>query len=172
MRKTKGSEHEAELDTKWTAAAEHVMRRLRKGIDVAFITLGDPTIYSTFFYLYDKLIHLDPALSVQIVPGISSIHASASRARISLGLADEKIAVIPATYIQDLRGVLESFDTIVLMKVYKVFKEIIKTLEEANLMEKATYIVRASMEEEKVFRSLREVKEHDLNYFSIVIVRK
>ncbi len=34
--------------------------RVEKGTDVAFITIGDPGIYSTFFYLYDKLLQRKP----------------------------------------------------------------------------------------------------------------
>ncbi|MGD0884599.1 MAG: precorrin-2 C(20)-methyltransferase [Thermodesulfovibrionales bacterium] len=172
MKKTKDSEHGPELDAKWNETAETVLKRLHKGIDVAFITLGDPTVYSTFFYLYDKLLCLDPALAIEIVPGVSSINASASRAGISLGLANEKIAVIPATYVKDLKKVLADFDTLVLMKVHSVFHDVLATLEETGLLEKATYVVRACMEGEKVFTNLREVKDEDLNYFSLVVVRK
>jgi precorrin-2/cobalt-factor-2 C20-methyltransferase len=37
------------LDTKWNTAATDVLTKLRDGFDVVFPTLGDPTIYSTFF---------------------------------------------------------------------------------------------------------------------------
>ena len=69
---------------------EAVYSRLNKGIDMAFLTIGDPAIYSTFFYLYDKLLKLNPELKIEIIPGVSSINASAARAKISLALADEK----------------------------------------------------------------------------------
>lgn len=161
-----------ELEAKWNETAETVLGRLKKGMDVAFITLGDPTVYSTFFYLHDRLLEIDPALTIEIIPGVSSINASASRAGISLGLADEKIAVIPATYVKDLKAVLENIDTLVLMKVHKVFHDVRKRLEEAGLVENAVYVVRACMDDEKVFRNIREVREEDLDYFSMVIVRK
>lgn len=172
MRKTKDSLYGDELGTKWNEAAGAVLSRLKKGTDVAFITLGDPTIYSTFFYLHDRLLELDPALTIEIIPGVSSVNASASRAGVSLGLADEKIAVIPATYVNDLKGELENFDTLVLMKVHKVFDDIRKRLEEANLIGHAVYVVRACMDNEKIFKDVREVREEDLDYFSMVIVRK
>ncbi|HAK88632.1 MAG TPA: precorrin-2 C(20)-methyltransferase, partial [Nitrospiraceae bacterium] len=58
MRKTRNNQESenCELDTKWQETIETVYSRLNKGIDMAFITIGDPTIYSTFFYLYDKLL--------------------------------------------------------------------------------------------------------------------
>lgn len=161
-----------ELDIKWNETVEAVLSRLNKGTDVAFITLGDPTVYSTFFYLYDRLIKIDPDLDIEIIPGVSSINASASRAKISLGLADEKIAVLPATYVENLREIFQNFDTVVLMKVHRVFEKVVEILDAMSLTANAVYISRAGMEDEKIFRDIKALKEEDMNYFSMVIVRK
>ncbi|MBI1811801.1 MAG: precorrin-2 C(20)-methyltransferase [Nitrospirae bacterium] len=163
---------DSELDNKWAETVKNILSRLTKGIDVAFITLGDPAIYSTFFYLYDRLLESNPELKIDIIPGVSSINASAAKAKISLGLADEKIAILPANYIENLNETLEKFDTVVLMKVNKVFEGIMHTLTEMNLLNNAIYISRACMEDEKVFKDIKDVKEEDLNYFSMVIVKK
>ena len=161
-----------ELDSKWHETIESILSRLNKGMDMAFITLGDPTIYSTFFYLYDRLLELDPELNIEIVPGVSSVNAAASRAKVSLSLADERIAVLPANYAADLKEAFESFDTVVLMKVNTAFERILKTLDNMNLIENAVCISKAGMEDERIFRNIRDVKEKDLNYFSIIIVRR
>ena len=117
-----------------------VLGVLNSGVDVAFITIGDPTIYSTFFYLYDRLLELNPSLSIEIIPGISSITASAAQAGMSLGLADEKIVILPATYADDIGMVLEHFDTVILMKVHKVFDQVLAMLDAAGLTDKALYV--------------------------------
>ncbi len=170
MKKTKG--HAGELDPKWDETVKEVSARLNRGVDVAFITIGDPTIYSTFFYLYDRLLEINPGLDIEIVPGVSSINASASRAKISLGLADEKIAVLPATYVENLREVLSKFDTVVLMKVHRVFGRMLGVLDEMDLISNAVYVSRAGMADEKICRDIRTLKQEDMNYFSMVIVRK
>jgi len=162
----------SELDSKWAETVKNILSRLNKGIDVAFITLGDPAIYSTFFYLYDRLLESNPELKIDIIPGVSSITASAAKAKISLGLADEKIAILPANYIENLNETLEKFDTVVLMKVNKVFEGIMHTLTEMNLLNNAIYISKAGMEDEKVFKNIRDAKKEDLNYFSMIIVKK
>ncbi|MDI6744665.1 MAG: precorrin-2 C(20)-methyltransferase [Thermodesulfovibrionales bacterium] len=162
----------SELDNKWAETVKNILSRLNEGIDVAFITLGDPTIYSTFFYLYDRLLEANPELKVDIIPGVSSINASAAKAKIFLGLADEKIAILPANYIENLNETLEKFDTVVLMKVNKVFEGIIHTLTEMNLLSNAIYISRAGMEDEKIFENIRDAKKEDINYFSMIIVKK
>src|SRR5664279_4240657 len=161
-----------ELEDRWNETVVNILKRLNQGIDVAFITIGDPAIYSTFFYLYDRLLALAPRMRIEIVPGVSSITAAASRACLSLGLADEKIAIVPATYAGDLSRMTSEFDTIVLMKVYRVFDEIVKALTAAGLARNATYISRAGMREEAVIRNLKDVRKEDLNYFSLIIIRR
>ena len=58
------------------------------------------------------------------------------------------------------------------MKVNKVFEGIMHTLTEMNLLNNAIYISRAGMEDEKVFKNINSVKEEDLNYFSMIIVKR
>lgn len=161
-----------ELDTKWQETIEAVCSKLNKGVDMAFITIGDPTIYSTFFYLYDKLLDINPEINIEIIPGVSSINASAARANISLSLADEKIAILPATYTDNIKEILKDFDTIVLMKVHRVFDNVLNILNEMNLTNNAVYISRAGMEDEKIFKNIRSVKKDDLDYFSMIIIKK
>lgn len=172
MKKTKSPEHLYSLNAKWHETVEAILSRLNKGIDIAFITIGDPSIYSTFFYLYDKLLELNPALKISIIPGVSSINASAASASLSLGLADEKIAIIPATYADNLKNIFNAFDTIILMKVHNVINELIPILDELNLIEKSIYISRVGMEGETVSRDIRKLTKEDMNYFSLLIVKK
>ena len=114
-----------DLEAKWDETAENILGKLKTGADVAFLTLGDPTVYSTFFYLYDKLLALQPDLKISVIPGVSSVNASAATAGLSLGLGNEKIAILPANYMDKLKPTLELFDTVVLMKANKVFNEIL-----------------------------------------------
>ena len=162
----------ADLDAKWNETVDAVVNRLDRGVDTAFITIGDPAIYSTFFYLYDRLLELKPSLNIEIVPGISSINAAAARAGLYLGLGNDRIAILPANYLDSLQETLEKFDTVVLMKVSKVFDTVRDILARMNLSSAATYVARAGMEDERVCKDIRAVKEEDLNYFSLVIVRK
>ena len=167
-----GGAHACELDAKWNETVDTVLGILNRGVDMAFITIGDPTIYSTFFYLYDRLLELNPSLSIEIIPGISSITASAAQAGISLGLADEKIAILPATYANDIGIVLEHFDTVILMKVHKVFDQVLAMLDAAGLTDKALYVSRTGMDDGQVVRDIGTLKGKELNYFSMVIIKK
>jgi precorrin-2/cobalt-factor-2 C20-methyltransferase len=163
---------DSDLDAKWNETVQAILNKLKKGSDVVFLTLGDPMIYSTFFYLYDRLKEALPDLNIEIIPGVSSINASAARASVSLGLANEKIAILPANYMEDLKDTLKVFDTVVLMKVNKVWSEIIQLLTDMNIIEQSVFISRATMEDEQIFHNIRDVQQDELNYFSMVIVRK
>jgi precorrin-2/cobalt-factor-2 C20-methyltransferase len=155
----------------WQAISEEVLKFLDK--DGAFLTLGDPCLYSTFFYLYDSLLSLAPELKIEIVPGVSSINAAASRAIIPLGMADERIAIIPANYWfnNPIHRLCSMFDTIVFMKVDRDFEELKDFLLEDGLIERSVYVSRVGMEGERVIHNIREVKKEDLDYFSMVIVK-
>ncbi len=90
----------------------------------------------------------------------------------SLGLGNDRIAILPANYMGVLKTTLETFDAIVLMKVNKLFNEILGLLSEMDLVNNAQCISRAGMKDEQIFKNIREIKQEELNYFSIVIVRK
>ena len=126
-------------------------------MDVAFITIGDPGIYSTYFYLHDRLLERKPSLTIEIVPGISSINAAAARAGLSLGLGNDKIAILPANYLDSLQETLEKFDTVVLMKVSKVFDTVRDTLTRMNLADAATFVARAGMDDERIRQDITKV---------------
>ncbi|HEY3276925.1 MAG TPA: precorrin-2 C(20)-methyltransferase [Syntrophorhabdaceae bacterium] len=172
MVKASRDESHGACDLEWNGAVETIAGRLNEGRDIAFLTIGDPAIYSTFFNIYDRLIRSDPRLEIEIIPGVSSINASAARACLSLGLGDGKIALIPAPYEEHLREILEKFDTVVLMKVYKVMEKVRRALDETGLTGKAVYVSRVGMEGEKVIEDITSLTEADMDYFSLVIVRK
>lgn len=154
-------------------AAAAICERLKAGKDVACITLGDPMFYSTFSYLIPLIKGKFPEVEIEIVPGISSVMASAALTVTPLTEADERIAVIPATYESDkIRHILETFDTVVLMKVNRVFDKVLGLIEELGLKEKAVFIERCGGENQRVVHNLDSLKSEKLDYLSMVIVKK
>ena len=65
---------EAELRRAWKAAASEIAPRARDGT-AAFVTLGDPNVYSTFGHLRRTLDAFHPDVAVQMVPGVSAVTA-------------------------------------------------------------------------------------------------
>src|SRR6185369_7511626 len=69
-----------ELEAAWEQVANEVIARIDRGEDVAFITIGDPCLYSTFLYIYLIIKEKRADIVIEIIPGISSINASAAAA--------------------------------------------------------------------------------------------
>jgi len=161
----------------WILAAGAVAEKLTKGQDVAFPTLGDPTFYSTAFHLSGAMQEVflnnnDKTISVVVVPGVTSVSASAAAAGMPLCLGDERVAVLPATYEKEqLIEVFFSFDTVVLMKVHKVMDKVIIILRDLGLLETAIIIEKAGMKDQRVMKASEAIGQN-LHYFSTMIVRK
>ncbi|MFA5515724.1 MAG: precorrin-2 C(20)-methyltransferase [Desulfuromonadales bacterium] len=163
----------AEMRPFWEAAAVEVAGLLAQGKTVVFATLGDPFLYSTFLYFHQVFAERFPGAAVEVVPGISSIHAAAAVAGRPLGLGADRIAILPATFEQDrLRQTLREFDTVVLMKVHRVFDQVRNLLRELGRLENAVYVRRVGLPGETVIRDLDQIQVEDLDYLSLVLVGK
>ncbi|ELZ06141.1 cobalt-factor II C(20)-methyltransferase [Natrialba asiatica] len=68
---------EEKLRTAWTEAAAEVAPKATAG-DVAFVTLGDPNVYSTFGHLRRTIDAFHPDVDLEIVPGVSAVTAFAT----------------------------------------------------------------------------------------------
>ena len=80
----------------WQAAAGAVAAAFSGGAaTVAFGTLGDPNLYSTFSYLAQTVRELVPDVQVETVAGITAMQDLASRAGISLAEGTEALTLIP-----------------------------------------------------------------------------
>ena len=62
---------------------------------VAFGTLGDPNLYSTFSYLAQTVRELVPEVTVETVAGITAMQDLASRAGLSLAEGTEPVTLVP-----------------------------------------------------------------------------
>lgn len=154
-------------------AMDAIGERLAAGKSVAFVTEGDPSLYSTFVYVAGEARRRWPALPIEIVPAVSSPMAVAAVTGVPLADGLERIAILPANYgVEDLDLVLRLFDTVVLMKIGPEMPAIIAALERAQLLDRAIYVAKATMKEQRVVRDLREVGAERGDCFAMVIVAK
>ncbi|RII25369.1 MAG: precorrin-2 C(20)-methyltransferase [Geobacter sp.] len=163
----------ADLEPFWQEAAAQVVERVRQGLDVAFITIGDPFLYSTFLYLYRIFREQYPDIPIEVVPGISSVGAAAVAANLPLGMASDRIAILPATFeTEKLLKTLIDFDTVVFMKVHRVFDQVYGMLKALGLEKKGAFIRRVGSRDEEVVYDLASLVGQKLDYLSLLIVRK
>lgn len=82
--------------TAHAAAAAEVVAALGEDATVAFITLGDPNIYSTFHHLAEVVLARRPDTHVETVPGIMAFQALAAEAGVMVLDGTERLTVLTA----------------------------------------------------------------------------
>ena len=156
----------------WDEAAVTVGQVLQRGQDAAFITEGDPLLYSTFMHLRVALAEHCPEAPVEVIPGISSVTAAAARALFPLAGMDERVGVIPATYDPDvLVRMLDTCDTVVLLKVSRVLDRVLDILEARGLFPHTVFVERCGTPDERVVHDLISLRGQRVSYFSLLLVR-
>jgi precorrin-2/cobalt-factor-2 C20-methyltransferase len=167
------SKDPARLRPAWEKAFVEIGARLERGLSVAFLTEGDPSLYSSFIYLAREAPRRWPAVRVEVVPGVSSLAGAPAVAHLPLADGQERIAIVPANYgVDDLVGLLETFDTVVLMKIGSEMPNVLAALDRTGLVDKAVYVSRATMEEQRIETDVRLVKQEYGDCFAMVIVAK
>ncbi|MBE5902616.1 MAG: precorrin-2 C(20)-methyltransferase [Lachnospiraceae bacterium] len=150
------------LEKAYSDMAWHITEKLEQGEDVAFLNIGDPTIYGSFSYLAEKV--KETGYGVQVVSGIPSFCAAASSAGISLCEHEEQLHIIPASY--DNGEALLLPGTKVFMKGGKELKELFLAMERMD--KQGILVENAGMESEKICVVPDEEKH---GYLSLVIVK-
>ncbi len=163
----------AKLEAAWLASAKEIEREITAGNSVAYLTIGDPLTFSTYCYLLQQLSKIIPSQKIHTIPGITSYNAAASLANFSLIEQSEKLAIIPVSKnIDELRPILNSFDTVILMKVAKKLDEVIELLEDMELIDNSLFASYIGFKNEFITRDLLSLKGAGKGYLSVIIVRK
>lgn len=154
----------AKLRENYRRAADKVEEYLNSGRTVGFITLGDPTVYSTYMYVH-KLI-LEDGFEAEIISGVTSFCAAAARLNISLAERTEMLHVVPSSH--GIEKALDMPGTKVLMKAGSKMALVKEKLlnSEMNVM----MVENCGMDTERVFRSASEIPEN-AGYFSLIIAK-
>jgi precorrin-2/cobalt-factor-2 C20-methyltransferase len=90
------ADDDAARDASLDAAASAVIDALDHGAVVAFVTLGDPNVYSTFPALVRRVAEQRPAVPIERVPGVMAFQELAARTGTVLAEHDERITVAVA----------------------------------------------------------------------------
>ncbi len=161
------------LDIAWHKNAGLVLDALKTGKDVAFITLGDPMTYSTFGYIMQTIQETDPDVPIKVIPGITSYQAAAASAGQVLAEGEESFTVISgAMGAKGLKEIIDHTDSVVILKVYRHFDEIMDTLEHLRLKERAVLISRCGLDDEEILSGSHYDTGFHPPYLSLLILHK
>lgn len=156
----------------WDVAAATTQEILQQGRNAAFITIGDPLVYSTFGYLSRTLQTRYPDVAIEVVPGITSFQAAAARTNTILCEGKESLLILPGINGGDtLQQGLEFADNTVILKAYKNFTAIRDALEHAHCLKNSTFASRVYLKDEMFTRDLASLPAVP-PYLSLVLAKK
>ncbi|AMD16665.1 potassium transporter TrkA [Methanobrevibacter sp. YE315] len=156
-------EDKAELEKIWDSASEMISQYLDSGRDVAFVTLGDTSIFSTYSYVQKRLIG---KYEIETIPGITSFTACAAAKNEALVEQNQILTVVPK--IDDrLEQVLEYSDSIVLMKASRNTSALEASIEEKDRKKEIYSVQNCTREDEKIIEGF----SHEKPYLTTTIIK-
>ena len=156
--------------TCWRKIADEIKADVQNGQNVGFLTLGDPSVYSTFSYIANML---KEEINVQTIAGVSAFSQIAASLSLPLMLDEESLEVIPATAEKEkLTQVIDLNDNVVIMKIATNFKTVYQILQKRGLLEKTVVVENASMAVQHITRLADYSANDKLPYFTTALLKK
>jgi precorrin-2/cobalt-factor-2 C20-methyltransferase len=153
----------------WDAAGERVAQLLAAHASVAFATIGDPNVYSTFTYLAHTIGALVPGVVVETVPGITAMQDLAARSGAVLTEGTEPLTLVPVTAGSAvLKDALAGPGTVVAYKFGRQAGEVAEALRETGRLEDAVWGSALGLDAESI-RPAVELDGAPLPYLSTLI---
>lgn len=152
----------------WERAADAVCEKLREGKQAAFVTLGDPSIYSTWSYLQRAV--EKRGFATRTVPGIPSFCAAAAELGRPLCEDNERLLIVPASH----SGLEESLNipaNKVLMKAGRQLGALCNQLDERGELDGAALAANCGLPGERLIPNLAEERPEN-GYFAVVLLRE
>jgi len=147
-----------------------ISEALEKGLNVAFLCEGDPLFFGSFTYLMERL---EGKCPIQVVPGISSIHAAAAELQHPLTVLKESFCVVSGRHTeQQLVEALHLHDSVVIMKAGRARPTIMKALALTERIEDAKYVEYVGRDNQLVENDVRRLQNEYGPYFSLFIVSR
>jgi precorrin-2/cobalt-factor-2 C20-methyltransferase len=148
-------------------AAAKIAVHLSAGQDVAVLCEGEPMLYGTFMYLFQRLAKQFPT---EVVPGISSTMASAAMLGAPITFRNDVLSIMPATLdAATLRERLAVADAAVIIKLGRHFAKVREILTELGLLERALYIERATQPNQRII-NIKTIDPAEVPYWALVLI--
>ena len=140
---------------------------LDAGKNTAFLTIGDPSVYSTYNYMQKRA--AKAGYETRMISGVPSFCAVAAALGISLGDGKDEIHIIPASY--EISETLQLSGTKIYMKSGKKLAELKESLQkEPGCFQEVYAVSNCGLPEQKIMRGLDQL-ETKSGYLTIVIVK-
>jgi precorrin-2/cobalt-factor-2 C20-methyltransferase len=149
-------------------AAETVSHHLDAGSDVVVLCEGDPFFYGSFMYLHERLAGRYP---VEIVPGVSSVMASAAAIARPLAARNDVLSIIPGPLEDErIRAQIAACEAVAIIKLGRHFARIRALIADLGLTDSAVYVERVSLANQRLMPLVDA--QGEAPYFSMILIYK
>jgi len=163
----------------WEKNTSEISRMVKTGKKTLYLTVGDPSLYSTWIYIHRELKKNHKDIDIEIIPGITSIFAFAAESKISLVEGNEHLSIVPACYdLNKVKNTVKASDTIVFLKDGRYFDNVIEMLSDTGFSEESQIAIAQDVStnenilEIKHLKDLKGKKQPTQKYFSIMVVKR
>ncbi len=162
------------LSAHYLKLAEIILVELSAGRDVAYLTLGDPSTYSTYAYTLAALQDRIPSLEYRTFPGVPSYCALAAASGFGLGEGKERVLILPCpNQMFELRSLIEAHDIVVLMKIGDRLPAVLALLHELGIAERCVFGSHVGMADAVLCADVSKMDpEERRGYLSTLLIRK
>ncbi|PPD41150.1 MAG: precorrin-2 C(20)-methyltransferase [Methylocystis sp.] len=148
-------------------SAQRLSDVLTSGRNVALLCEGDPLLYGSFMHMFTRL---QERFRVEICAGVAGMSGCFAAARQPMTWGDDVLTVLPATLDEDtLAARLAGTDAAVVMKLGGNFPKLRRAMKRAGVLERAIYVERGTMADEKIMRFAEKRDDH-APYFSMALI--
>lgn len=161
-----------EVEAAWIANAKQIASSMKEGKTVVFLTLGDPTTYSTFGYILKKMKLIMPEADIETIPGITSFHAASARLNRILVEGEESLLVTSGAYGGDRIRQVKEVENVAIVKAYKNITDINMALKDAGLYSKGVAVSKCGRKNEEIIEKLDDLETRDPDYWTLILASK
>ena len=168
------------LKDNWKYNTKEITDSIRNGKKAIYLTVGDPSLYSTWIYIYREITNAHKDIEVEVIPGITSIFSFSAEIKTPIGEGEEIIGIIPACYNLDrLKTAAQCCDTLIFLKDGRYFNSVLEILMESGFPGESDIFIAQdvstnseALQKKKLSELLRNPNENNDKYFSIMIAKK
>ncbi len=168
------------LKENWKDNTKEITNSIRNGKRAIYLTVGDPSLYSTWIYIHREITNAHKDIEVEVIPGITSIFSFSAEIKTPIGEGEEIIGIIPACYNLDrLKTAAQCCDTLIFLKDGRYFNSVLEILMESGFPGESDIFIAQdvstnseALQKKKLAELLRNPNENNDKYFSIMIAKK
>ncbi len=160
------------VEAAWIENAQIIADSLKQGLNAVFLTLGDPTTYSTFGYILKKMNCVMPEAEIETIPGITSFHAASARLNRILVEGEESLLLTSGAFGGDRIRNVDGVENVAIVKAYKNIKDINQALKDTGLYKKSVAVTKCGRDKEEIIQDVGDLENREPDYWTLILASK